>query len=162
MRSPRPSCFIFAYCKWEDLGTRLVAWLHTEHVVLGWSCRSTVLIVPAICRGHMEKQEMEMKWKLETETGNWKLKWKHNLLAVLVIQMLLVFVPRHPSALAASSFCLPHRPQLCDCLVFLTWFIVYVLSSILSLMFHSWFCINMPCTCPESGVIVPKGLGMKP
>ena len=24
--------------------------------------------------GHMEKQEMEMKWKLETETGNWKLK----------------------------------------------------------------------------------------
>ena len=22
--------------------------------------------------GHMERQEMEIKWKLETETGNWK------------------------------------------------------------------------------------------
>ena len=40
---------------------------------------------------YMEKQEMEMKWKLETETGNrnWKLetenKWKRNLLAVVVL-----------------------------------------------------------------------------
>ena len=31
---------------------------------------------------------MEMKWKLEMETRNWKQKWKHNLLAVVVIQML--------------------------------------------------------------------------
>ena len=56
----------------------------------------------------MEKQEIEMKWKLERETEN---KWKCNLLAVVVIQMLLVFVPRHPSALPSSSFCL--HPQLC-------------------------------------------------
>ena len=28
----------------------------------------------------MENQEMEMKRKLETETGNWKQKWKFNLL----------------------------------------------------------------------------------
>ena len=34
-------------------------------------------------KGHMEKQEMEMKWKLETETGNWKQKWKRNRLAVV-------------------------------------------------------------------------------
>ena len=47
----------------------------------------------------------------EMETGNWKRKWKHNLLAVVVIQMLLVFIPRHPSPLPASSFC-HHRPQL--------------------------------------------------
>ena len=26
--------------------------------------------------GHMEKQEMEMKWKLEMETGNGNWKWK--------------------------------------------------------------------------------------
>ena len=37
-------------------------------------------------QGHMEKQEIEMKWKLEMGTGN----WKRNLLAVVVIQMLLV------------------------------------------------------------------------
>ena len=33
-----------------------------------------------------------------------KQKWKCNLLAVEVNQMLLVFVPRHPSALLASNF----------------------------------------------------------
>ena len=85
--------------------------------------------------GHMEKQKMEMKWKIEQklETEN---KWKHNLLALVVIQMLLVFVPRHPSAL---RFCLSHPScsVMCDCLVFLTWVIVYVLSSILSLLFHT-------------------------
>ena len=53
---------------------------------------------------------MEMKWKLETEIGNRKQKWKCNLLAVVVIQTLLVFVPMHPSALLASSFH-HHRPS---------------------------------------------------
>ena len=37
---------------------------------------------------------MEMKWKLETETETQ---------ALVVIHMLLVFVPRHPSALATPS-----------------------------------------------------------
>ena len=79
---------------------------------------------------HVEKQEMEMKWKLETETGNWKRKWKRNLLAIVVIQMLLVFVPRHPSALPASSFC--HRcPQL-QCNV-LTW-VMFMFSA----AFYLW------------------------
>ena len=44
----------------------------------------------------------------------------------------------------------------CDCLVSLTsvvQVIIYILSSILSLVFQkylvtSWFCIKMPCTCP--------------
>ena len=54
----------------------------------------------------MEKQETEMKWKLETE----KQKWKRKLLAVVVNQMLLIFVPQHPSPLLASS-CHRH-PQL--------------------------------------------------
>ena len=47
--------------------------------------------------GHMEKQEMEMKWKLETEMETQ---------ALVVIQMLLVFVPRHPSALPSPAFAL--------------------------------------------------------
>ena len=37
----------------------------------------------------MEKQEVEMKWKLETETGNWKQKQKRNLLATVVIHLFL-------------------------------------------------------------------------
>ena len=34
------------------------------------------ILTTAAATGHMEKQEMEMKWKLEMETGkrNWKLK----------------------------------------------------------------------------------------
>ena len=86
----------------------------------------------------MEYQEMEMKWKLETETGNRKQQCKCNLLAV-VIQMLLVFAPRHPSGLPSSSFCVrcPSCSAMCDCLVFLTWVIVYVPNSILSLAFHT-------------------------
>ena len=36
--------------------------------------------------------------EMETGNGNWKQnKWKRNLLAVVVIQKLLLFVPRHPS-----------------------------------------------------------------
>ena len=38
----------------------------------------------------MEKQEMEMKWKLETETRNWKQKWELNLLAVVVLERFIV------------------------------------------------------------------------
>ena len=43
---------------------------------------------------HMEKQEMEMKWKLETETGNWKLKWKLNLFAAVVLARFVIPVKK--------------------------------------------------------------------
>ena len=67
---------------------------------------------------------------METGNGNWKLqKWKCNLLAVVVIQMLLVFVPRHPSALLPPVFVFPCvHSVMCDSSVFLIWVIVYVLS----------------------------------
>ena len=59
--------------------------------------------------GHMEKLEMEtgnenQKQKLKTEM-------EMQPLAVVVIQMLLVFIPRHPSALPSPVFCLSY-PQL--------------------------------------------------
>ena len=70
-----------------------------------------------------------MKWKLKTET-------KYNLLAVVVIQMLLVFVPRHPSALPASKFrhCLPQLYSvMCSLgLLFMFSAAVYLWCSILS------------------------------
>ena len=49
----------------------------------------------AFC-GNMKKQEKEMKWKLETETGNWKQKWKRNFFAAVVLARF------NPSALPAS------------------------------------------------------------
>ena len=67
---------------------------------------------------------------METRNGNWKGKWKRNLLAIVVIQMLLVFVPRHPSALPASSFC-QRCPQL-QCNV-LTW-VMFMFSA----AFYLW------------------------
>ena len=119
--------------------------------------------------GRMEKQEMEMKWKLEMETGNWKQKWKCNLLAgcsPTKIQLLLRFIPRHPSSLPASSFdrllcyslaslasfpglCHPQFPLgLCKSLLMFS-AVFYLWCSTLS---YSRFCINMPCTCPEINV----------
>ena len=75
------------------------------------------------------------KWKLETETGNRKQKWKRNLLALVVVEMLLVFVTRHPIALFSTTA--PTSSVMCDGLVFLTWIIVYVLYNILCLVFNT-------------------------
>ena len=48
--------------------------------------------------GHMEKQEMEMKWKLKMETGNrnWKRKWEQKAHQSLV-QCFLHSVKSHYS-----------------------------------------------------------------
>ena len=51
--------------------------------------------------GHMEKQEMEMKWKLKTEMETQPLSCCS---PSSKIHLLLLFVPRHPSSLPASSF----------------------------------------------------------
>ena len=68
---------------------------------------------------------MEMKWKLEMDTGNRKQKWKCNLLALVVILMLLVFTSSHPNAVPSPVFALatPSCSVMCDSLVFLTWVI---------------------------------------
>ena len=49
----------------------------------GWM-KSTATV--SILHGHMEKQETEMKWKLEMETGNgnWKQKWEQKTYQSLV------------------------------------------------------------------------------
>ena len=83
----------------------------------------------------MEKQETEMKWKLETEIEN---KWKNNFATVVQAR----FNCCYPSALPASTFCFaslalfntfrcPSCSVMCDCCKSF----VYVLSSILSLVF---------------------------
>ena len=86
-------------------------------------------------------------WK--RKTGNWKQKWKRNFFAAVVLAR---FNCCYPSALPASSFCFaslaslawfpdlwcPSCSVMCDCLVFFTLVvqvIVYVLSSVLSLVF---------------------------
>ena len=56
----------------------------------------------------MEKQEMKMKWKLETETGN-ELETEmetqpFTCFSSRKIHVLLAFVSKHPRALPASSF----------------------------------------------------------
>ena len=45
--------------------------------------------------GHMEKQETEMKWKLEMETGNgnWKRKWKRNFFTAVVPAKFIPVIP---------------------------------------------------------------------
>ena len=67
-----------------------------------------MIAAAALSKGYMEKQEMEMKWKLETVTGNWRRKWKQkwkcNLLAGVLPERFAAFVHRHPRALLASSF----------------------------------------------------------
>ena len=54
------------------------------HVLLSAHCSLATLVggclilLSSVRVGHMEKQEMEVEWKLETENGNgnWKRKWK--------------------------------------------------------------------------------------
>ena len=74
---------------------------------------------PSSYFGHIEKQEMEMKWKLEMETGNRKLKTE--------IETIGCF---------ASLASLPSL-RLPPVLTWVVQVIVYVLSSILSLVFHT-------------------------
>ena len=112
----------------------------------------------------MEKQETEIKQKLEmeTETRKWKQKWKCNFFAAVVLARF------NPSALPGSRFYFaslaslasfpdllrcPSCSVVCDCLVFLTWLCksLFMFSAILYLWCSvpSWFCINMPCTWDE-------------
>ena len=65
---------VSSMCKTIYRYTCLLANMHPStgyYLVLNWIIPSRWMPMnwPAD-KGHMEKQEMEMKWKLETETGN--------------------------------------------------------------------------------------------
>ena len=55
--------------------------------------------------------------EMETGNGNWILKTEMETRALVVIHMLLVFIPRHPSALQSPAFALatPSCSVMCDC-----------------------------------------------
>ena len=70
----------------------------------------------------MEKQETEMKWKLEMETGNrnWKLKTEmETQLFFAAVVLGKIQLHCYPSALPASSFCFASLASLTP--VFLHW-----------------------------------------
>ena len=56
--------------------------------------------------GHMEKQETEMKWKLEMETGNgnWKPKWEQKTHQSLVQCFLHSVLSHYSSILFSNSY----------------------------------------------------------
>ena len=108
--------------------------------------------------GHMEKQEMEMKWKLETETGNWKTEMETQPLSCCSHSNVVGF------HFYASVYAFTGPSLWCNVWLFsishlgnCSYSQQYSIFGVPYLV-TSWFCINMPCTCPES----TQGLGMKP
>ena len=73
---------------------------------------------------------------MELETENLETA-KQKFLAVAVIQFSFLGIPVLFHLQFLPSPTAPSCSVMCDCLVFLTWIIVYVLSIILSLVFHT-------------------------
>ena len=94
--------------------------------------------------GHMEKQEMEMKWKLEMEigNGNWKRKWeeKHtnhwcNVSFIVWLDITLAFYVAMVIWLALWVMCFP---LLLYCALSFFWVVLMWQAMLQSSLVHMW------------------------